>query len=75
LEGFAIHIPNMSFDISGFLDQWDYQPNQVVVRKFIGNDGTEKIQLRVDLGLLQMNARAAPTANDRTAASLCSSIT
>jgi len=50
----------MSFDISGFLDQWDYQPNQVVVRKFIGNDGTEKIQLRVDLGLLQMNAKGRP---------------
>ena len=50
----------MSFDISGFLDQWDYQPNQVVVRKFMGKDGVEKIQLRVDLGLLQMNAKGRP---------------
>ena len=39
LAGIAIHIRNMSFDISGFLDQWDYQPNHVVVRKFIGDDG------------------------------------
>ncbi|MGD1083194.1 MAG: UvrB/UvrC motif-containing protein [Verrucomicrobiota bacterium] len=50
----------MSFDISPLLDQWDYQPGQVVVRKFRGNDGEEKIQLRVDLGMLQMNAQGRP---------------
>jgi len=50
----------MSFDISSLLDQWDYQPGQVVVRKFRGNDGEEKIQLRVDLGMLQMNAQGLP---------------
>jgi hypothetical protein len=50
----------MSFDISPLLDQWDYQPGQVVVRKFLGTDGIEKIQLRVDLGLLQMNAHGRP---------------
>jgi hypothetical protein len=50
----------MSFDISALLDQWDYQPGQVVVRKFQGRDGVEKIQLRVDLGLLQMNAKGRP---------------
>ncbi len=50
----------MSFDISALLDQWDYQPGQVVVRKFVGKDGQEKIQLRVDLGLLQMNAKGRP---------------
>src|SRR5580704_10909002 len=50
----------MSFDISSLLDQWDYQPGQVVVRKFRGKDGIDKIQLRVDLGLLQMNATGRP---------------
>jgi hypothetical protein len=60
LEAFALHILVMSFDISTLLDQWDYEPNQVVVRKFKGKDGLEKIQLRVDLGLLQMNARGRP---------------
>jgi hypothetical protein len=50
----------MSFDISALLDQWDYQPGQVVVRKFRGKDGEDKIQLRVDLGLLQMNAQGRP---------------
>jgi len=50
----------MSFDISHILDKWEYHPSQVVVRKFIGKDGQEKIQLRVDLGILQMNADGRP---------------
>lgn len=50
----------MDFDISHLLESWDYQPGQVVVRRFKANDGTEKIQLRVDLGLLQMNAEGRP---------------
>jgi hypothetical protein len=54
------HIPDMDLDISHLLDQWDYKPGQVVVRKLKGKDGQEKIQLRVDLGLLQMNAEGRP---------------
>jgi hypothetical protein len=50
----------MDFDISRLLDDWEYQPGQVVVRRFKGKDGKEKIQLRVDLGLLQMNAEGRP---------------
>src|SRR5713101_5064611 len=50
----------MYFDISHLLDQWDYQPGQVVVRRFKAKDGKEKLQLRVDLGLLQMNAEGRP---------------
>src|SRR3954469_15289657 len=55
-----VHIAEMNFDISHILDKWEYHPGQVVVRKFIGKDGQEKIQLRVDLGLLQMNAQGRP---------------
>jgi hypothetical protein len=50
----------MNFDISHLLEQWDYSPGQPAVRKFTGRDGVEKIQLRVDLGLLQMNAAGRP---------------
>jgi hypothetical protein len=50
----------MDFDISEVLKQWEYEPGGVAVRKFIGKDGQEKIQLRVDLGLLQMNASGRP---------------
>jgi hypothetical protein len=50
----------MDFDISQLLDHWQYQPGQVVVRRFKAKDGKEKLQLRVDLGLLQMNAEGRP---------------
>src|SRR5258706_5850559 len=50
----------MDFDISHQLEQWEYQPGQVVVRKFRAKDGKGKIQLRVDLGLPQMNAEGRP---------------
>ncbi len=46
--------------MSHLLEEWDYQPGQVVARRFIGEDGREKIQLRVDLGILQMNAKGRP---------------
>ena len=50
----------MNFDISSMLNDWEYTPGQIGVRKFKGKDGAEKIQLRVDLGLLQMNAEGRP---------------
>ncbi len=50
----------MDFDISRQLEQWDYQPGKIAVRKFTAKDGVEKIQLRVDLGILQMNAQGRP---------------
>jgi len=56
----GVHIAPMNFDISHLLEDWDYQPGQVAVRKFKTKDGTEKIQLRVDLGLLQMNTSGRP---------------
>ena len=55
-----VHSSGMNFDISHLLESWEYQPGQVVVRKFVARDGVEKIQLRVDLGLLQMNAHGRP---------------
>ncbi len=50
----------MNIDISDLLEKWDYQPGQVVVRKFTTKEGTEKLQLRVDLGILQMNLSGRP---------------
>ncbi len=50
----------MSIDISQLLDQWEYQPGKLAVRKFRAKDGTEKIQLRLDLGVLQMNVEGRP---------------
>lgn len=50
----------MNFDISPLLSEWEYQPGQIGVRQFKGKDGIQKIQLRVDLGILQMNAHGRP---------------
>ncbi len=50
----------MALDIGDVLDDWPYQPGQVTARKIRGSDGREKIQLRLDLGLLQMEARGRP---------------
>jgi len=50
----------MSLDISRILDKWPYKPGQVTARKIMGRDGKEKIQLRLDLGLLQMETSGRP---------------
>lgn len=50
----------MDFDITPLLEGWEFQPGQVMVRRFEGKDGREKVQLRVDLGVLQMNAEGRP---------------
>lgn len=50
----------MKVDISHLLESWDYQPGQLAVRKFTGEDGVEKLQMRLDLGILQMNTDGRP---------------
>ena len=50
----------MDNDISAILEGWHYKSGQVVVRKIKGIDGRDKIQLRVDLGLLQMELDGRP---------------
>ena len=50
----------MSLDIAGILRDWPYEPNKVSARRMEGVDGREKIQLRLDLGLLQMETRGRP---------------
>ena len=50
----------VNFDISRVLKQWEFNPAEPMVRRFKGKDGVEKIQLRLDLGLLQMNTCGRP---------------
>lgn len=47
-------------DISKILKDWDDDPDAKHIRKIIGIDGKEKIQIRVDLGILQMEADGRP---------------
>ena len=50
----------MNFDISDILGGWPFEPGQVIVRKIAGSDGREKIQMRLDMGLLQMEMTGRP---------------
>ncbi|MBL9122265.1 MAG: UvrB/UvrC motif-containing protein [Planctomycetaceae bacterium] len=50
----------MSHDIQDILTTWDYDPDGFTVRIIRGDDGKEKIQLRLDLGLLQMEVDGRP---------------
>lgn len=50
----------MSKDIQPILEGWDFEPGNVGVRIVRGVDGREKVQMRVDLGLLQMEMNGRP---------------
>jgi len=50
----------MSFDLSDLLRDWPYEPGQLQVRKITGSDGREKLQLRLDMGVLQMEMTGRP---------------
>lgn len=46
--------------MSEIFKDWPYEPGQVTARRVRGDDGKDKIQLRLDLGLLQMEASGRP---------------
>ena len=50
----------MSLDINTLLKGWEFEPGAIKVRKVPGTDGKEKIQLRLDLGVLQMDLDGRP---------------
>lgn len=54
------HATFNEMDISHALSGWAFQPGQVNVRLIRGNDGKPKLQLRLDLGLLQMELEGRP---------------
>ena len=47
-------------DISEILRSWEYQPDALIMRKIMGDDGKEKIQIRINLGILQMETDVRP---------------
>jgi hypothetical protein len=50
----------MSKDIGLILHGWDSDPDEVTVRRLTGLDGRPKIQMRLDLGVLQMEIAGRP---------------
>ena len=51
---------SQSKDIVPLLKGWDYEPGTINVRKINGLDGKQKLQMRLDLGLLQMELTGRP---------------
>src|SRR2546429_3051272 len=50
----------MSLDLNSILKDWPHENGSIKVRKVAGLDGREKLQLRVDLGVLQMEMTGRP---------------
>src|SRR6266705_1430145 len=50
----------MSLDLNTILKDWSHENGSIKVRKVAGLDGREKLQLRVDLGVLQMELTGRP---------------
>jgi hypothetical protein len=50
----------MSLDLNTILKDWPHESGAIKVRKILGLDGREKLQLRIDLGVLQMEMSGRP---------------
>ena len=50
----------MSLDLNSLLHGWPHENGAIKVRRIPGLDGKEKLQLRVDLGVLQMELTGRP---------------
>src|SRR6266446_6689488 len=53
-------LPAMNLDLNTLLKDWPHEPGAIKVRKIVGLDGREKLQLRIDLGVLQMELTGRP---------------
>lgn len=47
-------------DLLQTLQEWPYEPDKISVRKILGTDDAVRIQMRVELGILQMEAEGRP---------------
>lgn len=50
----------MSADLNQIMGDWPYDPASISARWIVGQDGTRKLQLRLDLGVLQMETDGRP---------------
>lgn len=50
----------MSVDLHHILGDWPYDPASINARWIVGQDGHRKLQLRLDLGVLQMEVKGRP---------------
>ncbi len=50
----------MDRDLTDIFEEWPFESGQITVRVIEGRDGNSRIQVRLDLGLLQMNIDNRP---------------
>ena len=50
----------MEYDLTEILDKWDFESGKVSARTIRGADGREKLQFRLDCGILQMEGVGRP---------------
>tara|TARA_B100001250_G_scaffold401840_1_gene414200 strand:+ start:3876 stop:4652 length:777 start_codon:yes stop_codon:yes gene_type:complete len=50
----------MKYDISPILKDWDFNPDEFLARRIKSHDGSEKIQIRIDMGILQLELSGRP---------------
>src|SRR5438477_12800076 len=54
------HFYAMSLDLNTILKEWPHEPGMIKVRKIMGFDGRDKLRMRLDLGVLQMEMTGRP---------------
>lgn len=50
----------MSSDLNSIMGDWPYDPAAISARWIVGQDGRRRLQLRLDLGILQMEPEGRP---------------
>ena len=50
----------MKNDIGDLLKNWPFDPDEFIARRITARDGTAKIQIRIDMGVLQLEVEGRP---------------
>ena len=50
----------MNQDIGDLLNDWPFDPNEFTARRIAAKDGSEKLQIRMDLGIMQLEVEGRP---------------
>jgi hypothetical protein len=50
----------MKDDIGDLLKTWPFDPDEFIARRITARDGTDKIQIRIDMGVLQLEVEGRP---------------
>ena len=50
----------MRYDIGDLLNSWPFDPDEFIARRITARDGSEKVQIRIDMGMLQLELEGRP---------------